>query len=150
MTNNTPRTLTLRSFDVPAIQRLGIGYDQVLDTLMKISDRQSHNNYPPYNLIKISDDMFDIQLAVAGFTENELEVSVTNGLLSVSGNHVDLDDTEYMHRGIAARPFVREWPLAEHVSVEGVTASNGILSIRLVRSIPEEKKPKKFAITYKG
>ena len=147
MTQN--KTLTLRSFDIPAIHKFGIGFDNMFDDLMRMNAQQSLN-YPPYNIVKQTEDTFYIEVATAGFTEGEIDVQLNNRLLTIKGQKLRNEDAdiEYLHRGISSRDFVREFTLAEHVEVKGALVKDGILTIYLERVVPEEKKPKSIAITY--
>jgi molecular chaperone IbpA len=142
-------TLTLRSLDIPSINRFGIGFDSILDELMRMNSNQV-SNYPPYNIVRYSENNFDIELAVAGFTEGELDIQIENRLLTITGSRIqDLDNPkEYLHHGISNRNFTREFTLADHVEVKEATNANGILTLHLVRKIPEEMKPKSIAIKY--
>ena len=143
--------LTLRSLDIPSIHKFGIGFDTMFDELMRATAQQSNNNYPPYNIVKHSDDHFSIELAVAGFKEGDIDVQVEKNQLTVQGSKsisIDTPNTEYLHRGISARNFVRNWTLADYVEITGATVADGILTINLERKVPEEEKPKKIAITY--
>ena len=140
--------LTLRSLDIPSIHKFAVGFDNVFDELMRSS--QLNTNYPPYNIVKHTEDTFSIELAVAGFKDGEVTITTERNQLVVKGEQVtDLDDTkEYLHKGISARNFIRTWTLADHVEVVGATSENGILTISLERKIPEEQKPKSIAINY--
>jgi molecular chaperone IbpA len=142
-------TLTLRSIDIPSIHKFGIGFDSMLDELMRINSSQA-TNYPPYNIVKRSENDFDIELALAGFTEGEIDIQIENRVLTITGTRIqDLDDIkEYLHHGISNRNFVREFTLAEHVEVKEAANANGILTLHLERKIPEEMKPKSIAIKY--
>lgn len=144
-------TLTLRSFDVPSINKFGIGFDNMFDELMRVSAQQSNQNYPPYNVVKYGEDKFAIELAVAGFREGDIAITVDGNVLTIEGEQVqNLDDItkEYVHRGISSRTFTRTFTLADHVEVVDASSSNGILTISLERKVPEELKPKKIAITF--
>ena len=145
MTNNT---LTLRSLDIPSIHKFAVGFDNMFDELLRTS--QANTNYPPYNIVKQSEDAFAIELAVAGFKDGEISITTERNQLTVKGEQaVDLDSqVEYLHRGISARSFSRTWTLADHVEVAGAKSENGILTISLERKVPEEQKPKSIAITY--
>ena len=140
--------LTLRSLDIPSIHKFAVGFDDMFNELMRTTSQQT--NYPPYNIVKHNDDSFSIELAVAGFKDGEISITVERNHLTVKGEQVtDLDsDVEYIHRGISARSFTRTWTLADHVEVSGATSENGILTISLERKVPEEQKPKTIAITY--
>ena len=142
------RTLTLRSLDIPSIHKFGIGFDTLFDDLLRNS-QQGQNNYPPYNVVKLSDDNFYIEVATAGFSEGEIDIQLDNRLLTIKGNKKREDATpEYLHQGISNRDFVREFTLAEHVEVANALIKDGILTVFLERRIPEERKPKTIAITY--
>ncbi len=140
--------LTLRSLDIPSIHRFAVGFDNIFDELMRTS--QANTNYPPYNIVKYSEDVFSIELAVAGFKDGEISITTERNQLTVKGDQItDLDETkEYLHRGISARSFTRTWTLADYVEVTGAKSENGILTISLERKIPEEQKPKNIAISY--
>jgi len=150
MTNNT---LTLRSFDIPSIHKFGIGFDSVFDELLRASNQQNTQNYPPYNVVKHSEDKFVIELAVAGFREGDIAVTVEKNQLTITGEKIEsLDElakeVEYLHRGISSRSFNRTFTLADHVEVVDASSKDGILSITLERKVPEELQPKKIAIAY--
>ena len=144
--------LTLRSLDIPSIHKFAVGFDNVFDELLRINSQQTAN-YPPYNIIKRDDDHFAIELAVAGFNDGDINITVEKNVLSIKGEKSqDLDDIEqvpeYLHRGISARSFVRTFTLAEHVEVTKASAESGILTIELERQVPEDQKPKSIAISY--
>lgn len=143
------RTLTLRSLDIPSIHKFGIGFDSMLDELARITSQQNQSNYPPYDIIKETEDRFHINVAVAGFGIGDVTVKLENRVLTVSGSKSNTaEQREYLHHGISNRDFVREFTLAEHVEVTGATSTNGILTISLERIIPDEKKPKQVEIKY--
>lgn len=143
-------TLTLRSFDIPSIHKFAVGFDNVFDEILRLSNQQKDTNYPPYNIVKHSENKFVIELAVAGFKEGDISVTVDNNLLTIEGSQsVDLDsNVEYLHRGISARNFSRTFTLADHVEVTNAVVTNGIMGITLERQVPEELQPKKIAISY--
>jgi molecular chaperone IbpA len=141
--------IALRSVDIPSIHRFGIGFDSILDDLLRTVDRQQSTSYPPYNIIKLGDSKFAIELAVAGFKEGDIVVHVENNQLSITGSKVtELEGPVYLHNGISSRAFVRTFTLAEHVVVTGATVTDGILTINLEQVVPEEKKPKQIPISY--
>jgi molecular chaperone IbpA len=148
------KTLTLRSFDLPAIHKFGIGFDNLFDDLMRVNAQQSSTNYPPYDIVQVNDDEYMISLAVAGFGPDNLSVTKDKKTLVVEGKHsretVDNEDstTKYLHKGISERSFRREFTLADHVEISNAHLELGILSIHLKREVPEEAKPKTIAITY--
>lgn len=147
--------LTLRSFDIPTITKFGIGFDRMFDELSRLQEVTSTTNYPPYNIIEVTDDKYIIELAVAGFKEGEIDITVHNRSLTIRGKrqiatviNEDGQETKYIHQGIGGRSFERTWPIAEYVEVTSAIQENGILSVTLERKVPEEKKPKSIAITY--
>ena len=143
------KTLSLRSLDIPSITKFGIGFDNMFDELMRINSQQSLN-YPPYNIVKQTEDTFYIEVATAGFREGEIEINLDNRLLTIKGRNVRNENAshEYLHRGISSRDFEREFTLAEHVEVVNASQQDGILTIYLERRVPEEKKPKAIVINY--
>ena len=148
------RELTLRSLDIPSIHKFGIGFDNIFDELMRINVQQANTNYPPYNIVKHDEDHFAIEVAVAGFQEGDIDITVEKNILTIKGiqqvkvYHENELEPEYLHRGISARNFTRTFTLADHVEVVSAKAENGILKIELERQVPEEQKPKTIAITY--
>jgi molecular chaperone IbpA len=150
------KTLTLRTFDLPAIHKFGIGFDNLFDDLMRVNAQQSNNNYPPYNIVQINDDEYMISLAVAGFGHDNLSVTKDKNFLIIEGTHsvtklADEDDANYtyLHKGISERSFRREFQLADHVEIGNAHLELGILNVHLKREVPEEAKPKTIAISYK-
>jgi molecular chaperone IbpA len=148
------KTLTLRSFDIPALTKFGIGFDSVFDELMRVSAQQGNNNYPPYNIVQVDNDEYMISVAVAGFSLENLSVTKDKKVLVIEGRHeTDGDQVEdnkhtYLHKGISERSFRREFQLADHVEITSAHLELGILSVRLRREVPEEAKPKVISITY--
>jgi molecular chaperone IbpA len=146
------KTLTLRTFDLPAIHKFGIGFDNLFDDLMRVNAQQSNNNYPPYNIVQINEDEYTIAVAVAGFGYEDLSVTKDKKTLIIEGKHStdeDAEEVNYLHKGISERSFRREFQLADHVEISNAHLELGILSIHLKREVPEEAKPKTIAITYK-
>ena len=149
------KTLTLRSFDIPAIHKFGIGFDNLFDDLMRVNAQHSNNNYPPYDIVQINDDEYMISLAVAGFGHDNLNITKDKKTLVIEGKHsrdaADNEDstTKYLHKGISERSFRREFQLADHVEISNAHLELGILNVHLKREVPEEAKPKTIAITYK-
>ena len=150
---NTNNTLTLRSFDVPSIHKFAVGFDNIFDEILRVSAQQTNQNYPPYNIVKHGEDTFVIELAVAGFNEGDITITVDKKVLIIEGQKFDTSkeletDVEYIHRGISSRNFTRTFTLADHVEVVDASSKNGILSITLERHIPEELKPKTVEIRF--
>ena len=149
MTQIQLHTLDLPSF-VNQIHRQTIGFDRMFDELNRTFANSRTDNYPPHNVVKLDDTHYVIEVAVAGFAENEIDVELKDNVLTVKGEQTKKEnDIEYLHKGISARNFVRTFPLAEHIEVRGATVNNGILSVALEMVVPEENKPKKIAITFK-
>lgn len=121
-----------------------IGFETLFRQLEEVNSAMANENYPPHNIVKIDDDHYVVELAVAGFGENELEISVQNGVLTVTGAKEDA--RAYVHKGISTRKFVRSWTMNEHVDVKGASLDNGILSIQLERNVPEAERPRKVKI----
>lgn len=156
MTNQ--RTLTLRSLDVPSIHKFGIGFDSMFNELLRTT-QQSQTHYPPYNIVKETEDKFRIEVATAGFNQGEVTIELNNRLLTIRGSKaapvaIETDaeavviEDEYLHQGISKRDFEREFTLAEHVKIIDATNVNGILTIYLERIVPEEARPKSIDIKY--
>lgn len=144
------RELTLRSIDIPSIHKFGIGFDSMFDELMRVAGNQPQTNYPPHNVIKTGEETVLIEIAVAGFTEGEISVTVENNTLHIQGESQRVDDAswEYFHRGLSRRNFKQKFTLAEHVEVIDCRIKDGVLSVFLERIIPEDKLPKKIDIKY--
>jgi len=146
------KTLTLRTFDIPQLHKFGIGFDSLFDDLMRVSSQHKDSNYPPHNVIKTGDQTSAIEVAVAGFSEGEIEISLDKRVLTIAGSRKTQDNEqwEYLHRGISSRDFRHAFTLAEHVIVKDAVIRNGILSVHLEREIPLEARPKTIAITYQN
>ena len=124
-----------------------IGFDRALDTWSHAQTVSSATNYPPYNVIKVDEDNFVVELAVAGFAKTDIDLSTADGKLIVKGElNTEDNDSKFIHRGIAARKFTREWALGEYMEVRAAELKDGMLKIDIVRILPEEKKPKTIKI----
>ena len=124
-----------------------IGFDRALDTWSHAQTVSSATNYPPYNVIKVDEDNFVVELAVAGFAKTDIDLSTSDGKLIVKGElNTEDNDSKFIHRGIAARKFTREWALGEYMEVKAAELKDGMLKIDIVRILPEEKKPKTIKI----
>lgn len=138
----------MRTFDFAPLHRATVGFDQIADLMDRVmsSDLQQ-SSYPPYNIEKTADDAYRISIAVAGFSEAELNVEVKDHALVVSARKAeDAEGRTYLHRGIATRAFERRFTLADHVRVEGASHVDGMLHIDLVREVPEALKPRRIEI----
>jgi molecular chaperone IbpA len=140
----------INTLDIPSIQRFAVGFDRMFDELGRTAGTLNASNYPPYNIIKESETIWKIEVAVAGFDESELDVETVNNELVVSGavNKENKVEAQYLHQGIAGRDFERTFALAENVEVKGAIVKNGILTVTLEHIVPESARPKKIAITF--
>jgi molecular chaperone IbpA len=141
----------LTTLDLSPLYRNSIGIDNWIARVLDQIDHTSQTNYPPYNIIKHDENTFEVQVAVAGFGEGEVEVSVKDGNLVITGEkqpEAQIVGTEYLYQGISARRFVRTFSLADYVEVVDATSRDGILTVRLERKLPEAMKPKAIAISY--
>ena len=124
-----------------------IGFDRALNTWNHVQSVSASTNYPPYNVIKVDEDNFVVELAVAGFAKTEIDIVTSDGKLIVKGeSKAEDNDSKFIHRGIAARKFTREWALGEYMEVKAAELKDGMLKIDIVRILPEEKKPKTIKI----
>lgn len=133
----------LTRFDTSALNRALVGFDNLFDNFEARFANQLNSNYPPYNVGKLDEDHYFVELAVSGFKKDEISVEVANEQLTIKGERkrdADATPTQYLHRGLSARDFQRQFQLAEHMVVKGAAIQDGILTIQLERIIPEEKK----------
>ena len=138
----------MRSLDFAPLLRSSIGFEN-LNRLVDFATRGEADSYPPYNIEKIGDGAYRISMAVAGFSRDELDLTVQDNVLIVVGRTAEAangKEPEYLHRGIAKRAFERRFQLADTIKVTGAGYDNGLLNIELVREIPEHKKPRRIAI----
>jgi molecular chaperone IbpA len=135
----------MRTFDFSPFARNAIGFEALFD---RLNDRSPDENegYPPYDIVRGSDDQFQINIALAGFSRDEISITAESSQLTVSGQKPDREDTEYLYRGISARSFERRFNLADYIEVESASYDNGMLCINLVRRIPDKMKPRKIPI----
>lgn len=136
------------NFDFSPYRRSTVGFDRLFDFLENANRPEQGDNYPPYDIEKLSDDSYRITLAVAGFKPEEIDITAQQNMLIVTGRKADRNnkDGNYVHMGIANRPFERRFELADFVRVGNADMQHGLLSIDLVREIPEAMKPRKVAI----
>lgn len=131
------------------VKTYSIGFDRMFDRLFDDSFVAT-TNYPPYNIVKVSDTQYAIQIAVAGFGKKDIEIETKENTLTVKSKDKKegelVDDTTYLHKGISNRSFTRSFSLADDVVVKGATFENGLLNVELERIIPEEKKPRLIEI----
>jgi molecular chaperone IbpA len=129
---------------IDALNRALIGFDTMFDSMERRFANQVSNNYPPHNIIKTGENTYEIQVAVTGFKKSEIAVTVENNVLVIKGESMttEYQAEQYLYRGLATRDFAREFPLAEHIEVNGAEIKNGMLIVKLIRNIPESAKPK--------
>ena len=136
------------TFDLSPFARSTIGFDRMFRLLDSMSGTGEAPGYPPYNIVKTDDDRYSITVAVAGFSEDELEVKVQDGQLTITSTpeKAEKEEVSYIHRGIARRAFELRFSLADYIEVTGASVDNGMLTIDLVRNVPEAMKPRTIAI----
>ena len=139
----------MRTYDMTPLFRTSVGFDRMsrlMDAALQLEG--ATKGYPPYNIIKSSDDHYQITLAVAGFSQQDLHIESENNTLTISGRQESAaEGVEYLHRGIAGRAFERRFQLADHIKVVGAKLENGLLHVGLEREIPEALKPRVIAIS---
>ena len=136
----------MRTYDFAPLWRSTIGFDRVFD-LLDETQHQAEDNYPPYNIERLGEDRYHISLALAGFSPDEIAVTAEQNVLTVEGRKSDKDQHEYLYQGISARPFKRQFNLADYVQVKTATFDNGLLRVEFVREIPEAMKPRRIKIS---
>jgi molecular chaperone IbpA len=122
-----------------------IGFNRELNRL-NTAHKTNSQSYPPYDLLKLDEDTYQISLAIAGFSKEDIDVSVDNGTLIIKGEIVEVTDAEVVHKGIAGRKFVRSFALGEYMEVTSAELKDGMLHVNVVRIVPEDKKPKSIKI----
>ena len=129
---------------IDSLSRALIGFDQMFDQMERRFANSVSNNYPPHNILKLEENEYAIQLAVTGFDKSEISVTVEDNVLIIKGESMTTDylAEQYLHRGLATRDFAKEFPLAEHIEVHGAEIKNGMLTVKLIRNVPESAKPK--------
>ena len=151
MTNLHIRTVDLPTF-VNQVIRQSVGFDQLFNQLnYTINNTGADNKYPPHNVIQRDETHYAIELAVAGFEEDEIHIELSKNVLTITGEQVPKEtEVTYFHKGISTRDFVKTFPLGDNIEVISATVRNGILTVSLERIIPEQDKPKTIAITYES
>jgi len=125
-----------------------VGFDRIFDRLHTLNTLQAkQGNYPPYNIIKKGDNLYEVEIAVAGFLKSEISIELEDGVMTVTGNRApENDSSNFIHKGIAERDFTRKFTLSDTIEVRGADLHSGILSIMLENVIPEHKKPRSINI----
>jgi len=137
----------MRTMDFSPLFRHSVGFDRMQRMLDDLSRADSANAYPPYNIEQSGENAYRVSMAVAGFGEDDLDVTVEKGTLTIAGKLADGDEAPtYLHHGIAGRAFQRKFELADHIEVVGANLSNGLLYVDLERRVPEEDQPKTVKI----
>lgn len=138
----------LTRFDTNALNRALIGFDQLFDTFETRFANQLTNNYPPYNIEKVSENLYDIVVAVAGFEKSEVAVEVEGDQLTIRGQKTISQDPvpEYLHRGLAFRDFERRFTLAEHMEIVKAEIKNGLLLVQIERKVPDALLPRQIEV----
>lgn len=136
----------MNRFDFTPYRRTTVGFDRLFDLLERQARANAGDNYPPFNIERRGEDAYRITLAVAGFKPEELDITAQQNLLVIKGSKADLSDRQYLHLGIANRGFERRFELADFVRVDAADLADGLLTIDLVREVPEAMKPKKVLI----
>lgn len=138
----------MRTIDLTPLNRFSVGFDRMqrqLESMARLDE--TANAYPPYNIEVLGEDAYRITMAIAGFGLDDLDITVQDTQLTVTGRLERNDEpTQYLHRGIATRAFERRFELADHIKVTGAGMNNGLLHIDLAREVPEALKPRKIAI----
>lgn len=140
----------MRHVDFSPLYRSTVGFDRLFTMLDSLAQPEGVQTYPPYNIERTGDDSYRITMAVAGFSENEIEIEAHRNHLTIKGAKADEkagDGSSVLYRGIASRAFERRFQLADFVEVAGASLKNGLLHIDLKREIPEQMKPRKIAVT---
>lgn len=135
------------AFDFTPYRRSAIGFDRLFDMIETNAATGTQENYPPFDLVKLGDNEYRIDLAVAGFKRDEIEIAAQQNVLLVAGRKNEGDNQDFIHRGIATRSFERRFALADHIQVRDADLKDGLLSVTLVREIPEAMKPRRINIS---
>ena len=143
MKGATMINLPTRVFD--PFKNMTVGFDDIFDQLSSLSQYEIPN-YPPYNIKKVDKDKYQLDMALAGFSKDDVKVEVKENTLTVSASSSDKEDDSFVHKGIAKRAFKRQWTLAEHLEVGDAKLKDGVLTVDMKLNLPEEKKPRTIKI----
>ena len=135
----------MRTYDFTPLWRSTVGFDRIFD-LLDETQRTVEEHYPPYNIERLGEDRYQISLALAGFTPDEIAVTAEQNVLTIEGHKDDEQKHDYLYHGISAKPFKRQFNLADYVQVKAATFDSGLLRIELVGELPEAMKPRRIAI----
>jgi molecular chaperone IbpA len=139
------------AFDFSPLYRSTVGFDRLFDLIDQTARQDASSPWPPYNVEKTGDDQYRITMAIAGFSPDDVEITQKENTLLVAGQkHPEQENAQYLHHGIATRNFQQTFSLADYVKVKGASLENGLLTIDLVREVPEELKPHRIKIATGG
>ena len=136
----------MRTYDFSPLWRSTIGFDRLFDLAEMAQRAGGEDNYPPYNIERLTEDRYQISLAVAGFAPQDIAITAEQNVVTIEGSKADKAERDFLYRGISTRNFKRQFNLADYVQVKSATFDNGLLKIELVREIPEAMKPRRIAI----
>ena len=136
----------MRTYDFAPLWRSTVGFDRLFDLAQAAAQHAGEDNYPPYNIERLGEDSYQISLAVAGFSPDEISITAEQNVVTIEGNKPEKAEREFLYRGISTRHFKRQFNLADYVQVKNASFDNGLLKIELVREIPEAMKPRRVAI----
>ena len=136
----------MTTFDLAPLWRSTVGFDRLIDLIEDSVQLTGGDNYPPYNIERAAEDHYQISLALAGFTPDEVTITAEQNVLTVEGRKTAKGEHQYLYQGISSRPFRRIFNLADYVQVKGASFENGMLKIDLVREVPESMKPRHIVI----
>ena len=136
----------MRTYDFSPLWRSTVGFDRLFDLAQAAAQHAGEDNYPPYNIERLGEDSYQISLAVAGFSPDEISITAEQNVVTIEGNKPEKPEREFLYRGISTRHFKRQFNLADYVLVKDASFDNGLLKIELVREIPEAMKPRRIAI----
>jgi molecular chaperone IbpA len=135
----------MRNFDFAPLWRSTVGFDRIFD-LIDETQRTVEEHYPPYNIERLGEDHYQVSLALAGFSPDEIAITAEQNVLTVEGRKADEANRDFLYRGISAQGFKRQFNLADYVQVKAAAFDNGLLRIELVRELPEAMKPRRIPI----
>lgn len=137
----------MKPFDLTQFWRSTVGFDRLFDLVQETARMAGEDTYPPYNIQRTGEDEYQIVLALAGFTPDEITVTAEQNVLTVEGRKGEQGEHHYLYQGISVRPFRRVFNLADFVKVKGASFEGGLLKIDLVREVPEAMKPRRIPIS---
>ena len=140
----------MTTLDLAPLWRSTVGFDRLFDLIDETARWSGADNYPPYNIERTGEDHYQISLALAGFSPDDVTITAEQNVLTVEGRKAENGEHQYLYQGISARPFRRVFNLADYVEVKNASFEGGLLKIDLVREVPEAMKPRRIAIGSAG